>query len=201
MEDNFAHKAQEWDSPEKMKRTGNFVAEMKKYITPDKSWKALEVGAGTGLVGLEVLPEIDAVVFEDTSESMLGVLKNKLNGTENVEIVHGEVFDYQKNDIDWIFSCMAFHHLPDIPKVLDHLAGITKKGAKVAVCDLLTEDGSFHNFEPIPHKGFDADQLKQQFRNAGFTTDLLKVYNAIRKPQPDGSVKDYQQFILIATRN
>jgi putative AdoMet-dependent methyltransferase len=116
MIDNFAARAAEWDSPEKIAMTRIFVRELLQNVKLQKSWKGLEIGAGTGLVGLQLLDGINALVFEDTSQSMLEVLKAKLNGDELVEIVHGEIFEYQKQDIDLVFSCMAFHHIPDIDK-------------------------------------------------------------------------------------
>ena len=200
MKDDFAHKASEWDSPDKIKMTTTFVSEMWKNISPDKNWKALEIGSGTGLVGLQVLPQINSIVFEDTSEAMLGVLKQKLNGNENAEILHGEVFDYHKQDIDLIFSSMAFHHLPDIDKTLNHLAEITNPKATVIVGDLKSEDGSFHSFEPIPHQGFDTEQLSVQFENAGFQVQKMYTYNELKREKIPGKVNIYEQFILVAVK-
>jgi ubiquinone/menaquinone biosynthesis C-methylase UbiE len=201
MKDDFAHKAPEWDTPDKIKMTTTFVSEMWKNITPDKNWKALEIGSGTGLVGLQVLPLIDSIVFEDTSEAMVGVLKQKLNGKENAEILHGEVFDYEPKDIDLIFSSMAFHHLPDIDKTLNHLAKITNPNATIVVGDLKSEDGSFHGFEPIPHKGFDTEELSTQFENAGFQVKKVYTYNILKRERIPGQVNIYEQFILVAVKN
>ena len=104
MTDNFAHRANDWDQPSKIEMTTIFADALMREITLEKQWKALEIGAGTGLVGLQLLPKLSTVVFEDTSEAMLNVLKQKLTGDEAVEIVHGEVFEYTKQDIDLVFS-------------------------------------------------------------------------------------------------
>ncbi|MFT3753147.1 MAG: class I SAM-dependent methyltransferase [Paludibacter sp.] len=200
MTDNFAHRAADWDSPEKTEMTGIFVAEMLRLVNPQKEWKALEIGAGTGLVGLQLLSKVRSVVFEDTSAAMLNVLKGKLRDDLSVEIVHGEVYDYGKPDIDFVFSCMAFHHIPDIERTLNHLASITKAGATVVVGDLLSEDGSFHRFEPIPHKGFDLDWLKNQFTKAGFQVLTAEPYHVLRRERTEGVITDYLQFILVARK-
>ena len=201
MEDNFAHRAAEWDSPEKTRMTETFVAEMLKQVKLEKDWKALEVGAGTGLVGIQVLPLLGSMVFEDTSAAMLDVLKDKLNEKSPVEIVHGEVFAYTKCDIDLVFSCMAFHHIPEIDKAVEHLAQITKPGGLVVVGDLLTEDGSFHRFEPIPHKGFNLDELSSQFRHAGFDIIVAQPYNIMKRERTEGVITEYTQFVLVAKLN
>lgn len=200
MTDNFAHRAAEWDSPEKTKMTEIFVAEMLEQIQPKSHWKALEIGAGTGLVGMQVAPFIDTMVFEDTSAAMLDVLKQKLTENSKAEIVHGEVYDYTRQDIDLIFSCMALHHVPDIDKTLQHLATITNTGATVVIGDLRTEDGSFHRFEPIPHRGFDTDILSKQFAQAGFEVITTQTYHVLKRERTEGLFTEYEQFILVATK-
>jgi ubiquinone/menaquinone biosynthesis C-methylase UbiE len=200
MTDNFAHRAADWDQPSKIEMTEIFIRELKKNIELQKDWKGLEIGAGTGLVGLKLLPEMDSVVFEDTSAAMLGVLKNKLKGGEKVEIVEGEIFAYGKQDIDLAFSVMAFHHIPEMEKALKHLSAIIKPGGKVVVGDLVTEDGSFHSFEPIPHKGFDTNVLSSQFEAVGFRVLKSYVYNVLKRERIAGVISEYEQFILIAEK-
>lgn len=199
MNDSFATKATNWDSPDKLIMTNKFVDELLCHVTPQPSWKVLEIGTGTGLVGLQIEPLVSHLVLEDTSESMLEILRQKVNGKNKVEILHGEVFDYIDRDIDLVFSCMAFHHIPDIDKTLDHLALITKPGAWVIIGDLITEDGSFHGFEPIPHRGFETTFLSGQFVQAGFDVKVVKVYNALIRTI-DSITTQYEQFILIAQR-
>lgn len=200
MNDNFAHRAAEWDSPSKIEMTDKFTNALRRKITIQKKWKALEIGAGTGLVGLQILPEVTSMVFEDTSEAMLGVLKQKLNGSESVEILLGEVTDYNEKDIDFVFSCMAFHHIPDIDKTLKHLFEIAKPGAIIAIGDIRTEDGSFHHFEPIPHKGFDTNELSEKFAKAGFNVLSAETYNVLERERVPGIIGIYEQFLLIAEK-
>ena len=199
MNDNFKAKAAQWDSPDKIEMTKKFLSEMLFNVNPMLSWKALELGAGTGLVGLNVEPLVAKVVMVDTSESMLEVLKQKVYNHSKVKIVHGEVFDYKLQDIDFVFSAMAFHHLNDVEKTLQHIATITKPGAWVVVGDLVTEDGSFHGFELIPHRGFDTEVLSKQFVKVGFDVKLVKIYNVITR-ENDNKMTNYEQFILIAKR-
>jgi len=199
MNDNFKSKAAQWDSPDKIDMTTKFLSEMLFHVNPTKSWKALEIGAGTGLVGINVEPLVGKVVMVDTSEAMLEILKQKLHSDSKVEIVHGEVFEYKQQDIDFVFSAMAFHHLADVEKTLQHIATITKLGAWVVVGDLVTEDGSFHHFDPIPYCGFDISILSKQFVKAGFDVKLVKIYNVITRTV-DERVTNYEQFMLIAKR-
>lgn len=198
MADYFENKAAEWDKPGKIAMANRFVNELTKHVSIQSDWKALEIGTGTGLVGLQLLPKLKEMVFEDTSEEMLKVLRVKTAEMENVEILCGQVTDYKKSDIDFVFSNMAFHHIENITDVLNHLFQITKNGAIIAIGDLRSEDGSFHRFDPVPHHGFDTEELSEQFKKAGFTVQLAQTYHVLRQEKIPGKMSDYEQFILIA---
>jgi hypothetical protein len=70
----------------------------------------------------------------------------------------------------------------------------------VAIGDIRTEDGSFHRFEPIPHKGFDTDKLTKQFESAGFSVQSADTYNVMKRERTPGLVTEYEQFLLIAIK-
>ena len=199
--DNFAERAASWDNPSKIEMTDKFVAAVLNTIKPEKHWNALEIGAGTGLVGLQFLSLLNSVTFEDTSEAMLEVLKSKMKDNEKATIMHGEVTDIENGNFDFVFSCMAFHHIPDLHRTLAHLYKITSPGAIVAIGDIRSEDGSFHHFEPIPHKGFDTDELSSIFSKNGFETLSTTDYNVLTRERVPGTWTDYSQFLLIARRS
>ena len=46
--DNFAHRAAEWDNPSKVEMTQKFVQARRSRVDLKASWKGLEIGAGTG---------------------------------------------------------------------------------------------------------------------------------------------------------
>ena len=200
MTDTFAHKAAGWDQPDKIRMSDKFVAELLKHIDLQPHWKALEIGAGTGLVGLQILPHLKSCVFVDTSKAMLSILHDKVKDIPNVEILHGEVSEYIPSDINLVFSNMAFHHIEDIEATLQHLRTITKPGARVVVGDLRSEDGSFHHFEAVPHRGFDTDQLADIFHQAGFTVLMTKTYNTLHREVTPGNPRVYELFLLMAER-
>lgn len=200
MTDDFAKKAMDWDSPHKLNMASAFVSEIKKHLKLNSTQKALEIGAGTGLVGFMLLPNLSSIVFVDTSEAMLDVLRKKIQKDDSVEVVHGDVLAYHKKDIDLIVSNMAFHHIPDIEGLLDHLYTITSIGAKVVISDLVSEDGSFHNFEEVPHQGFDPKDLSGKFLKAGFKNIKAYEYNTLSREKEDGIMHHYNQFILFAEK-
>lgn len=201
MIDYFAERAAEWDKPGKIKMSGNFVNALLSRVELQAHWRGLEVGAGTGLVGLQILPSIRSLVCVDTSEAMLQVLKEKTVQLPQVDIIHGEVNAYDQPDIDFVFSNMSFHHIEDIPQTLAHLYRITTPGALLAIGDIRTEDGSFHRFNAIPHKGFDTDELSAWVEAAGFNVRLVETYQILEQEKIPGRLSKYEQFILLAVRN
>jgi len=200
MKDYFAEKAQGWDNPRQIRMAAIFINELLKNITLNKNSKALEIGTGTGLAGLQLVPELGAIVFVDTSEAMLEVLKEKITDDSNIEVIQGDVQQYNKKDIDLVFSNMAFHHISDIDSVLKHLFAITTNQVKIVISDMVTEDGSFHRFQEVPHKGFDMNELAIKFRFAGFHVNKSYIYNTINREDEKGEVSSYEQFILIAEK-
>ena len=201
MIDSFADRAAYWDQPDKEKMAERFVTELHRRVTLQGSWKALEIGAGTGLVGLMLLPDLASIVFEDTSASMLDVLRKKTIGMSNIDILHGEITDYNRQDIDLVVSNMAFHHIEDIAHTLKHLHSITRPGAVVVIGDIRSEDGSFHRFQPIPHRGFDTGALSVLFEQAGFAVDAVETYHVLRQEKIPGTITEYEQFILVAHKS
>ncbi|MBN2764790.1 MAG: class I SAM-dependent methyltransferase [Paludibacteraceae bacterium] len=198
--DNFAAKAGSWDNPSKIDMTNKFVAALLEKVNPEKDWNVLEIGAGTGLVALQLLPLVNSITFEDTSEAMLSELQSKLKGDENVNLFHGEVTEISEGSFDFAVSCMAFHHIPNLQNTLKHIHQITKPGAIVAIGDIHTEDGSFHHFDPIPHTGFDTEKLSEIFEENGFKTLSVSDYNVLTRERTPGIFSDYTQFLLIAER-
>jgi ubiquinone/menaquinone biosynthesis C-methylase UbiE len=200
IKDNFADRAAVWDDPGKIEMATKFVNALLTQVEFKNEWKGLEIGAGTGLVGLQIFPKISSLLCVDTSESMLNVLREKTKDEKDISIIHGEIFEYDVQDIDLVFSSMSFHHIEDIPRTLKHLFSITKNGAKLVIGDLRTEDGSFHRFNPIPHKGFDTDELTKWVENAGFKVTTVETYNVLRSEKIPGKISEFEQFILVAEK-
>ena len=60
--DTFKARAAQWDNPDKIAMTQTFLGEMLLHLQPQPDWKALEIGAGTGLVGLHVAPLVHTLI-------------------------------------------------------------------------------------------------------------------------------------------
>ena len=210
MEDNFKAKAAEWDSPMKIAMTQKFVSELLNNIKIDKSLKVMELGCGTGLVGLQIADQVKAMVMLDNSKAMLDKLREKISEQKITEqkptdhkvtdsritIVNGTVEKYTTKDIDVVFSLMAFHHIENISSTLGHISSILKPDGYLVIGDLKEEDGSFHGEEKVPHNGFNIDALAKQMENNDLDILTAYTYNTISRGD-----KNFEQFIIVAKKS
>jgi len=96
------------------------------YADPDDDDVVLDLGAGTGAIGLALAEDADRVVLRDISEGMLEQAREKVAERDltNVEVGHGSfrepaVDEYRSGDgseFDVVVSSMAMHHLDDAAK-------------------------------------------------------------------------------------
>ena len=115
-------------------------------MTPESS--VLEFGPGTGQFTIEVAPACAAVTAVDVSALMLDRLRAKLSerGLDNVELVQAGLLSYDREpgSVDFAYSRLALHHLPDFWKVvaLDRLRRMLRPGGVVRLVDVV------YGFEP-----------------------------------------------------
>jgi ubiquinone/menaquinone biosynthesis C-methylase UbiE len=202
MKDSFSHKANSWDSEGKIIMTGKFVSEVLNNTSLNNEMNLLELGTGTGLVGLRLASKVKHITLLDASASMLEILKQKLEITprENVTVINDIIENFKEDNIDLVFSFMAMHHVEDIDSAVKTFRRIIKKGGHVIIGDLLPEDGSFHGDEIVPHLGFEIENLSHYFTNNGFKIKKAYPYSSMSKPDGAGKIRTYEQFILIATK-
>ncbi len=208
MNDLFAEKAKMWDSnPQVIALADLFSAELDK-IVPDHSGLAiLELGCGTGLVGLRYAEKAASLDMVDASPAMLDVLRNKDVARASHVTIHegtlsmlvGQVL--APETVDWIISNMALHHVNDIPALIGELHQLIKPGGRVTIGELETEPGTFHAPEVVPHKGFDPYELSRILENGGFTPNKFHTFLTMPREDNDGVTRMYNAFILDATRS
>jgi hypothetical protein len=77
---------------------------------------------------------------------------------------------------------------------------LLNKSGVLAVADLFREDGSFHGAGFIGHKGFDPEWLAGKMKYAGFNDVTYTTPFVQRRAEPDGSIKEYPVFLMIAKK-
>jgi SAM-dependent methyltransferase len=197
----FDERAATWDTPERRARAEAVAEAIRAGVPLTPTTRAIEVGAGTGLLGLSLLDDLGELVLAEPSTGMLEVAREKLVALEDPR-VSAVQFDLLADEppgppFDLAMSLLVLHHLQDTDRALRAILGLVRPGGRIALSDLDTEDGTFHSedAEGIYHLGFDRDDLATRAARAGFA-DVAFGTAAIH--HEDG--RDYPLFLLSAVR-
>jgi ubiquinone/menaquinone biosynthesis C-methylase UbiE len=177
----FDERAREWDNAEHIATATAVSAAIRSAVPLAPTMRVLEIGAGTGLLGLALLDDVGSLVLSDPSAGMREVATDKVRqlGLRNVEVVD---LDLTKADqagvtgFDLVISQLMLHHVEDTAVLLRSVFGLLAPGGRVAMADLDAEDGTFHDpeAEGIHHHGFDRIAIGAMAKAAGFTEIALR---------------------------
>jgi tRNA (cmo5U34)-methyltransferase len=205
MENRFDNIAKDWDKNQiHLQRTEAIAKELIKRCVLNPQMKAMEFGAGTGLLSFALKDYFSEITLMDSSVEMINTTKSKL-AESKITHLHPVFFDLEKNDykektFDCIFSQMALHHVNDIEKILLKFHHLLNADSQIAIADLYTEDGTFHDADFTGHFGFDPDNMVSLMEKTGFQKIELQPCFIIKRPDDSGTEKEFPVFLLIAKR-
>jgi len=198
----FDERAPSWDTPRRIARAEEAAETIGAAIDIPPGCRAIEVGAGTGLLGLALRPRLGALVLADTSEGMLAEAERKIRDghIDGVSVAHFDVATDASSpgaQFDLVVSLLLLHHVQDTRAALAGMHRLLAPGGQIAAIDLDTEDGSFHSpeAEGVHHHGFDRARLAELARDAGFTEVRVGDGHPI-----DDEGRRYPMFLLTARR-
>lgn len=197
----FDAKAATWDEdPRRRALAQDVVAAIAAAVPLRQGLRLLDIGCGTGLVGLPLAGGAASVLGVDLSAGMVQRFAAKA-AAAGLAQVRGEVRDLVASplppaSIDLAVSAMAFHHIPDVAAMLRAAAAVLATGGWLAVADLEREDGSFHD-EPVPHPGFEPAWFAAAMADAGFTAVQVRTAHVMERPDRP---RRYPVFLAIGRR-
>lgn len=205
MTNHFDSVAKDWDKNSiHIQRTEAIAAEMLKTISFNKSMKALEFGAGTGLLSFALRDYFSEITLMDNSVEMSKVAALKIKDA-NISNIKAVVFDLEKEDytsekFDIIYSQMALHHVGNVENIISKFHSLLNPNGILAIVDLCKEDGSFHDYNPDVFLGFEPELLKNTLMSMSFENVNHKVCYTIKRTDKNGVEKDYPIFLLVAEK-
>jgi SAM-dependent methyltransferase len=209
----FDERAADWDTPDRIDRARRTAEAIRAGGRIPKHARAIELGAGTGLLGLELADAFDELVLADESEGMLEVARRKLRGpgdrnSHGGASAHVSVLHYRigrdplpaapdEEPFDLVLSQLLLHHVQDTGLALRAMHDMLRPGGVLIAADLDAEDGSFHGPDrpDVHHQGFDRQHLRSLVDAAGFRDVEFGEAGSIERS--DGI---FPMFLLTATR-
>lgn len=199
----FDERAREWDTPERVIRAAAVADAIRNAVELSSTDRLIDVGAGTGLLGLALADDVGEVVLSDPSSGMIEVASEKIAALDlpAVRAIHLDLLvdEAPAERFDVAVSSLVLHHLRDTRAALAAIRELLVPGGRLALADLDTEDGSFHTAEAegIFHLGFDRDAVAGLARGVGFTDVATRTATIIDDGE-DG--RTYPVFLLTGRR-
>ena len=167
--DKFDSIANSYDNPERTRIAMVASDAIKEYLGDTRSKSAIDFGCGTGLVGMNLVNEFQSLLFMDTSENMLDIVKKKITdvGALNARTL---CFDFESSSqpdlrADYIFMAQVLLHIQDYEAVLAKLHAVLNDEGHLLIVDFNKNDKVVSE---LVHNGFDQEQLKALMLKIGF---------------------------------
>jgi len=196
----FDARAREWDKDKMhLDRSVVIATELEKMIPINPSMKALEYGAGTGLLSFLLKGRFAEITLMDNSNEMIKVCMEKIEYHQTKHILP-ICFDLEHKDYDGtfdiIYNQMVLHHVNDYEAIIYTFYSMLNPEGYLAIADLYSEDGSFHGPDVKVHLGFDPERLKEILTEAGFKNIEYKTCFEVKRE----SGISYPVFLLVAQK-
>ncbi|MCX6281464.1 MAG: class I SAM-dependent methyltransferase [Bacteroidetes bacterium] len=203
----FDLKAKDWDmNPVHIERSKAIAEQMIRLLPLTNKMRALEFGAGTGVLSFILKDRFAEITLMDSSREMLKKAEEKIEVTDRLKfrtlLLNLENEEYSGDPFDIIYSQMVLHHIKDTTAIFSKFYDLLKPGGILAIADLYLEDGSFHDGDISVHFGFDPDKLAETIHQQGFYSTTITPCFMMRKviSAEKEKVKEYPVFLLTAVK-
>jgi len=199
----FDNKAADWDkNPMHWDRSAAIAGSILKNVPVKPFFRAMEFGAGTGILSFLLKDHLMEILLIDNSSEMIRLTNEKIEasgaGNLRTKFFDLEHSDFTGEKFDLIFTQMVLHHVSDIENILRKFHAILSQGGYLAIADLFTEDGSFHGEEFDGHLGFDPDDLAEILHKTHFKIISQEECFVINRKISESETRDFPVFLITA---
>ena len=199
----FDIKAKDWDmNPVHIERSKAIAEQMIRLLPLSDKMRALEFGAGTGVLSFLLKDRFAEITMMDSSMEMLKKAEAKVDPVDrarfNIILCDLDIEEYHDEPFDIIYSQMVLHHIKDTTAILRKFYNLLKPGGILAIADLYLEDGSFHDGDTSVHFGFDPEELTAILHQIGFNNITNLPCFVMQKEISADNIKEYPIFLMTA---
>ena len=208
MTDFFDKAAVVWDKDSGRVQMAMTIADaMINALNPRGTELVMDYGTGTGNIAMRIAPHVMRIIAVDSAKGMLEVLVKKLlaDGITTIEPREWSIGQDAAGipGFDLIVSSMTLHHVRDTAAAARTFHEILRPGGKIAIADLDSDNGEFHEAHGIAeHDGIDRKNLQEIFEQAGFGSVIFREAATIHKiSSHTGKPRDFTIFLMTAERH
>jgi len=201
----FDIKAAEWDkTPMHWDRSAAIANEILKGIPLKPHFRAMEYGAGTGILSFLLKDHLSEILLLDNSSEMIRLTNEKI-AASGIKNLYTKFFDLEQSELegekfDFIFTQMVLHHVSDIESIISKFHDMLNHGGFLAVADLYPEDGSFHGPDVDVHHGFNVESLSDILKKKHFSNISHKECFVVKRLLSEAETSSFPVFIMIGKR-
>lgn len=173
----FEEMAKRYDSDSRIELANIVAKEIRQELGHNQSKSLIDYGAGTGLVGLQLVDLVESVLLVDSSEQMMRIAEAKImhndfgNASTSVSDFIEETTDLKA---DIILMSLVLLHIPNTDLILKRLYTILNDDGKLLIVDFDKEESISH---PKVHNGFVHAELKEKLAAVGFKSSDIKTFH------------------------
>lgn len=200
--DYFDVKSKGYETDEKrVDNVKNIADGIIRNVNLKKSDVLLDFGSGTGLLTKHISKYVKKIIVNDISSSMNEQLREKIKKNEFDCDIHMTSHNMCETSLpleplDGIISSMTIHHVNEVKELMRQFFKLLKKEGFLALADLETENGTFHQDDTgVFHFGFDKQQFLSWVEDVGFINAKIQTISVAEKPHGK-----YPIFLLVAQK-
>lgn len=201
---NFDNAASTWDeNPMHLERSQAIAHKMQVLLPLKKDMKALEYGAGTGILSFLLSEKLGHITMMDSSSGMVKIMEEKVqnrNATNLLPVCFDLEQESSEQKYKLIFNQMVLHHIKNVKSIFEKFHQMLSPDGILAIADLYLEDGSFHGDGFDGHMGFDPVKLEEMLLAAGFKNINHEECYSVKRKLDDGTLKSFPVFLLTASK-
>lgn len=201
---DFDNKARTWDeNPMHLERSMAIASKMEEALPLNKGMKALEYGAGTGILSFLLIEKLGHITMMDSSSEMVKVMEEKVvqrNATNLSTICFNLGNESSNEKYHLIYNQMVLHHIKDVQNIFKVFYSMLLPDGYLAIADLYPEDGAFHGEGFDGHLGFDPSQLKEMLLATGYRNVNFEECYQVKRQVPGENTRFFPVFLLTASK-